>query len=122
MRQALHLGDLGKRVAGGGGQPHQLGRRKFLERVVLAQARALENQVVWVSAKPERRVRPAPIPGKAKVVDPGGRVLASTGTREGAAVARIVARCAVSATRDELSYIGDRRPRPYGIRSARVAT
>jgi len=88
---------------------------------LLDQTRALENQVVWVSANqsgPFGRLR---FPGHAKVVDPDGRVLAATGTREGAAVARIDPACAVSAARGELSHLGDRRPTAYGLPGTRVA-
>lgn len=85
---------------------------------LLDQARALENQVVWVSSNqsgPFGRLR---FPGQAKVVDPHGHVLAATGTREGAAVARIDTAGAVSAARGELSHLGDRRPLAYGLNGA----
>jgi len=88
---------------------------------LLDQARALENQVVWVSANQSGTFGRLRFPGLAKVVDPDGRVLASTGLREGAAIARIDAAGAVSAARDELSHLGDRRPLAYGRRATRVA-
>ncbi|MBA3329021.1 MAG: carbon-nitrogen hydrolase family protein, partial [Solirubrobacterales bacterium] len=46
---------------------------------LLDQVRALENQVVWVSANQCGRFGRLRFPGRAKVVDPDGRVLSSTG-------------------------------------------
>jgi predicted amidohydrolase len=80
---------------------------------LLDQARAVENQVVWVSANHCGRFGRLRFPGQAKVVDPDGRVLATTGGRAGVALARIDARAAVAAARDELSHLGDRRPAAY---------
>jgi predicted amidohydrolase len=88
---------------------------------LLDQARAVENQVVWVSANHCGRFGRLRFPGQAKVVDPDGRVLASTGGRPGVAVARIDARAAVRAARDELSHLGDRRPAAYVASAARRA-
>src|SRR5215212_604110 len=88
---------------------------------LLDQARALENQVVWLSANHCGGFGRLRFPRQAKVVDPNGRVLAATGTRAGVAVARIDATRAVTAARGELSHLGDRRPRAYGLRGARVA-
>jgi predicted amidohydrolase len=88
---------------------------------LLDQARALENQVVWVSANQSGTFGRLRFPGQAKVVDPDGRVLASTGLRQGAAIARIDAAGAVGAARGELSHLGDRRPLAYGRPAARVA-
>jgi predicted amidohydrolase len=81
---------------------------------LLDRARAVENQVVWASANQTGRLGRLRFPGHAKVVDPDGRVLAATGTRPGAAVARIDARAAVAAARGEISHIGDRQPGSYG--------
>ena len=89
---------------------------------LLDQARALENQVVWVSSNqsgPFGRLR---FPGQAKVVDPHGRVLAATGTREGVAMVRIDTAEAVGAARGELSHLGDRRPVAYELSSAALAS
>jgi len=60
-------------------------------------------------------------PGQAKVVDPDGRVLASTGGRAGVALAHIDARAAVRTARDELSHLGDRLPAAYAASTARHA-
>ena len=80
---------------------------------LLDQARALENQVVWVSSNQVGRFGRLRFPGQAKVVDPRGRVLARTGTRPGVALARVDAPSVVAAARDRLSYLDDRRPLAY---------
>ena len=85
---------------------------------LLDQTRALENQVVWVSANQVGRFGRLRFPGQAKVVDPRGRVLASTGARAGAAIARVDAPGVVAAARDRLSYLDDRRPLAYAEASA----
>ncbi len=82
-------------------------------------ARAVENQVVWVSANHHGPLGRLRFSGQAKVVDPDGRVLATTGARTGLAVARIDARQAVRSVRDELFHLGDRVPVAYGMTPAR---
>ncbi len=81
-------------------------------------ARAVENQVVWVASNLYGSLGRLRFPGQAKVVDPDGRVLASTGARAGMAVARVDARAAVRAARGELSHLGDRVPVAYGMTAA----
>jgi predicted amidohydrolase len=83
---------------------------------LLDQARALENQVVWVSSNQVGRFGRLRFPGQAKVVDPRGRVLARTGARAGAAIARVDAPGVVAAARTRLSYLDDRRPGAYAGR------
>ncbi len=80
---------------------------------LLDQTRALENQVVWVSSNQVGRFGRLRFPGQSKVVDPRGRVLAKTGSRAGAAVARVDAPGVVAAARQRLSYLEDRRPLAY---------
>jgi predicted amidohydrolase len=80
---------------------------------LLDQTRALENQVVWVSANQVGRFGRLRFPGQAKVVDPRGRVLAKTGSRAGVALAHVDAPGVVAAARDRLSYLDDRRPLAY---------
>ncbi len=82
---------------------------------LLDQARALENQVVWVSANQTGRLGSLRFPGQAKVVDPGGRVLSQTGSRAGTAIARVDSGRAVDAARREFSHLTDRRPYAYGL-------
>lgn len=88
---------------------------------LLDQARALENQVVWVSANHSGRFGRLDFPGQSKVVDPEGRVLATTGDRAGIALARIDPRAAVSAARANLSHLGDRLPAAYAASVTRRA-
>jgi predicted amidohydrolase len=78
-------------------------------------ARAVENQVVWVASNLHGSLGRLRFPGQAKVVDPDGRVLSSTGARAGIAFARIDVRAAVLAARGELSHLGDRVPVAYGM-------
>ena len=52
-------------------------------------ARALENQVLWVSANQTGTFGSLRFVGHAKVVGPGGEVLATTGVGEGLAVAEM---------------------------------
>jgi N-carbamoylputrescine amidase len=77
--------------------------------------RAVENQVVWVASNQYGSLGRLRFPGQAKVVDPNGRVLASTGARAGIALARIDARAAVRSARGELSHLADRVPVAYGM-------
>jgi N-carbamoylputrescine amidase len=81
---------------------------------VLDQARALENQVVWVSANQSGKLGRLRFPAQAKVVDPDGRVLSTTGPRAGTALARMDPRKAVADARAKRSHIADMRPRAYG--------
>ncbi len=85
---------------------------------LLDRARAVENQVVWISSNQTGRFGRLRFPGRAKVVDPDGRVLAHTGTRAGVALARVDALGAVSAARRELSHLGDRKPAAYRLTHA----
>lgn len=88
---------------------------------LLDQARALENQVVWVSSNHVGRFGRLRFPGQSKIVDPRGRVLAKTGTRAGTALARVDAPSVVAAARDRLSYLDDRRPLAYAALPAVTA-
>jgi len=87
---------------------------------LLDQTRALENQVVWVSSNQVGRFGRLRFAGQAKVVDPRGRVLATTGSRAGAAVARVDTLGVVAAARSRLSYLDDRRPLAYADMPAAV--
>ena len=78
-------------------------------------ARAVENQVVWVAANQHGTLGRLRFPGQAKVVDPEGRVLATTGARAGTAIARIDSRAAVHSVRHELFHLGDRVPVAYDV-------
>ena len=77
------------------------------------QARALENQVVWLSANQSGSFGSLRFVASAKVVGPGGDVLASTGTGEGLAVAGLDVRPALEQARRSMGHLRDRRPQAY---------
>ncbi len=78
------------------------------------EARAVENQVVWVSSNQTGTLGPLRFLGNAKVVDPDGVVLASTGGEPGLAVAQVDPEAAVSESRLGIDHLADRRPGAYG--------
>lgn len=77
------------------------------------QARALENQLVWVAANQTGRFGSLRFVGNAKVVGPGGEVLAGTGTDDGLAVAHVDVDQALSTARRSMFHLRDRRPALY---------
>jgi predicted amidohydrolase len=77
------------------------------------QARALENQVVWASANQTGTFGALQFVGRAKVVGPGGDILASTGTESGLAVADVDVTTSLSAARRVMFHLRDRRPDAY---------
>jgi predicted amidohydrolase len=85
---------------------------------LLDQTRALENQVVWVSANQVGRFGGLRFLGHAKVVDPRGVVLDSTFARSGIAVADVDVPDALGATRSIYSHLGARRPGAYAASTA----
>ena len=76
-------------------------------------ARALENQVVWLSANQSGTFGSLRFVCSAKVVDPGGDVLATTGTAPGMAVATVDVTAALAAARRSMGHLRDRRPDAY---------
>ncbi|HEV7907855.1 MAG TPA: carbon-nitrogen hydrolase family protein [Pseudonocardiaceae bacterium] len=76
-------------------------------------ARALENQVVWVSANQSGTFGSLRLVGSAKIVDPGGDVLADTGVDAGTAVAELDVRKALDDARRAMGHLRDRRPHAY---------
>jgi len=80
---------------------------------LLDEARALENQVVWVSSNLTGKIGPLRFLGQAKVVDPDGHVLARTGGRAGVAVAEVSPRAAIADSRSHISHLGDRATEAY---------
>jgi predicted amidohydrolase len=80
---------------------------------VVDQARAVENQVVWVSANGTGRWGPLHFLGRSKVVDPDGVVLASTGARAGTAFATVDHGAAIGAVKRSIDHIADRKPLAY---------
>jgi predicted amidohydrolase len=77
------------------------------------QVRALENQVVWLSANHTGRFGSLRFVGGAKVVGPGGEVLADTGVGEGTATAELDVRRALETARRGMDHLRDRRPGAY---------
>ena len=81
-------------------------------------ARALENQIVWVSANQSGRFGSLRFVGSAKVVDPGGEILADTGVTAGLAVAELDIRQALETARRSMAHLRDRRPDAYASTAA----
>lgn len=76
-------------------------------------ARALENQIVWLSANQAGTFGSLRFVGSAKVVDPGGEILADTGVAAGIAVAELDVAQALSTARRSMGHLRDRRPDAY---------
>lgn len=77
-------------------------------------ARALENQIVWLSANQSGTFGSLRFVGSAKVVDPGGEILADTGVGGGIAVAELDVSQALATARRSMGHLRDRRPETYG--------
>jgi predicted amidohydrolase len=76
-------------------------------------ARALENQIVWLSANQAGSFGSLRFVGSAKIVDPGGEILADTGVAAGMAVAELDVTAALEAARRWMGHLRDRRPSAY---------
>jgi predicted amidohydrolase len=83
-------------------------------------ARALENQMVWVSANQTGTFGSLRFVGSAKVVDPGGEILAGTGVAAGVAVAELDVAEALEVARRSMGHLRDRRPDVYEAGAARA--
>jgi len=92
---------------------HMAADRQVRHFDVIDQARAIEHQVVWVSSNAVGEWGPVRFPGGSKVVDPDGVILASTGTREGSAMAAVDTREAIESVRIDIDHRADRRPNAY---------
>ena len=77
------------------------------------QARALENQVVWVAANQHGTFGSLRFVANAKVVGPGGDVRATTGTGAGLAVAHLDVGAELETARRAMFHLRDRRPDLY---------
>ncbi|MBO0820638.1 MAG: carbon-nitrogen hydrolase family protein [Nocardiopsaceae bacterium] len=77
------------------------------------QARALENQIVWVSANQSGTFGRLRFVASAKVVGPGGEVLATTGAAPGMAVAELDVAAELAAARRAMGHLRNRRPETY---------
>ncbi|WP_432839621.1 carbon-nitrogen hydrolase family protein [Dactylosporangium sp. CA-092794] len=94
--------------------PEDLAEDRWTRRFDLFdRARALENQVVWLSANQSGRFGSLRFVCSAKVVDPGGDVLATTGVAPGMAVADVDVAAALAAARRSMAHLRDRRPDAY---------
>jgi predicted amidohydrolase len=76
-------------------------------------ARAAENQLVVVSANQTGVIGGLRFLGQAKVVGPGGNVLARTWGRAGLAVAELDVAAQIAAARRVLRHLDERRPASY---------
>lgn len=81
---------------------------------VFDQARALENQVIWVASNQTGTFGKLRFVGNAKIVGPGGDVLDTTGTGDGLAVAEVDIARELETARRSMFYLRDRRPDAYG--------
>ncbi|WP_433606802.1 carbon-nitrogen hydrolase family protein [Dactylosporangium sp. CA-139114] len=96
------------------GAPDDLAEDRWTRRFDLFdRARALENQVVWLSANQAGRFGSLRFVCSAKVVDPGGDVLATTGVEAGLAVADVDVAGALATARRSMAHLRDRRPDAY---------
>jgi N-carbamoylputrescine amidase len=78
-------------------------------------ARALENQVLWVSANQSGTFGSLRFVASAKVVDAGGDVLATTGTAEGVAYASVDLGAMLDGARGGMFHLRDRRTDTYAV-------
>ncbi|MGH3867687.1 MAG: carbon-nitrogen hydrolase family protein [Pseudonocardiaceae bacterium] len=76
-------------------------------------ARALENQIVWLSANQSGEFGSLRFVASAKVVDPGGEILADTGVQAGLAIAELDVPAALKEARRSMAHLRDRRPHAY---------
>ncbi|CAN5493918.1 carbon-nitrogen hydrolase family protein [soil metagenome] len=80
---------------------------------IFDQARALENQIVWLAANQTGTFGSLRFVGNAKVVGPGGDIVATTGVDEGMAVATFDLEEALDTARRSMFHLRDRRPDLY---------
>jgi nitrilase len=77
-------------------------------------ARAAENQVVWVSSNQTGVMGGLRFLGQAKVVGPGGEILARTGSKGGLAVAEVDVETEIARSRRLLHHLKELNPGAYG--------
>ncbi|MEQ6900972.1 carbon-nitrogen hydrolase family protein [Nocardioides sp. YIM 152588] len=77
------------------------------------QARAAENQVVWVSSNQTGVMGGLRFLGQAKVVGPGGEILARTGSKGGLAVAELDVGAEIARSRRLLHHLAELTPAAY---------
>ncbi|MGE0214556.1 carbon-nitrogen hydrolase family protein [Mycolicibacterium sp.] len=81
-------------------------------------ARALDNQVFWVASNQSGTFGSLRYVGNAKIVDPGGNVLATTLLDSGMAVAEVDIDATFRTMRAGMFHLRDRRPDVYGAVAA----
>lgn len=77
-------------------------------------ARALDNQVFWMASNQSGTFGSLRYVGNAKIVDPGGNVLATTLLDSGMAVAEVDLDATFRTMRAGMFHLRDRRPDAYG--------
>jgi predicted amidohydrolase len=77
-------------------------------------ARALDNQVFWIASNQCGTFGSLRYVGNAKIVDPGGNVLATTGLGSGMAVVEVDLDATFRTMRAGMFHLRDRRPDIYG--------
>jgi predicted amidohydrolase len=94
--------------------PADLAQDRWTKRFDLFdQARALENQVLWVSANQSGSFGSMRFVASAKVCGPGGDVLDTTGVAAGMAVAEVDLADLLQSARRAMGHLRDRRPEAY---------
>ncbi len=79
------------------------------------QARALDNQVVWVASNQAGTFGSLRFVGNAKIVGPGGDVRAATGVRPGLAITTVDVHAELAGARGGMYALRDRRPGAYRL-------
>ncbi|MDQ1182698.1 carbon-nitrogen hydrolase family protein [Rhodococcus sp. SORGH_AS_0301] len=98
-----------------GRAPNMADDRWKLRFDIYDQARALENQVVWIASNQAGSFGSLDFVCSAKIVGPGGEILAGTGVEPGLATATLDVQKAIAAARGGGMYnLRDRRPSVYG--------
>ncbi len=85
-------------------------------------ARALDNQVFWIASNQSGTFGSLRYVGNAKVVDPGGNILATTLLDSGMAVAEVDLDATFRTMRAGMFHLRDRRPDVYGPLTATDTT
>ncbi|ANE78008.1 acyltransferase [Mycobacterium adipatum] len=85
-------------------------------------ARALDNQVFWIASNQSGTFGSLRYVGNAKVVDPGGNILATTLLDSGMAVAEVDLDTTFRTMRAGMFHLRDRRPDVYGPLTADTDT
>jgi N-carbamoylputrescine amidase len=80
---------------------------------IFDQARALENQVLWLSANQSGTFGSLRFVASAKVVGAGGEVLGTTGVQQGVAYADVDLDAMLGAARGGMFHLRDRRADAY---------